>query len=46
MVNQIAQQTQDLTNGIGILAAKLRLLSLLVVVTAVLAIVAIGVAAL
>jgi len=46
VVNQIAQQTQDLTNGIGILAAKLRLLSLLVVVTTVLAIVAIGIAAL
>ena len=46
VVNQIAQQTQDLTNGIEILAAKLRLVSLLVIATAVLAIVAIGVAAL
>ena len=46
VVNQIAQQTQDLTNGIEILAAKLRLVLLLVIATAVLAIVAIGVAAL
>lgn len=46
VVNQIAEQIRDLTNGIEILAAKLRLLSVLVVVTAVLAIVAVGIAAL
>lgn len=46
VVNQIAVQTQDLTNGLGILAAKVRVLSLLVVLTLVLAIVAIGIAAL
>ena len=46
VVNQIAEQTRDLTNGIGILAAKVRLLLALLVVTAVLAIVAIGIAAL
>ena len=45
VVNQIAEQTRDLTNGIGILAAKVRLLSLLLVVTMVLALVAIGIAA-
>ena len=46
VVNQIAEQTRDLTNGLGILAAKVRLLSLLLVVTATLAIIAIGIAAL
>jgi hypothetical protein len=46
VVNQIAEQTRDLTNGIGILAAKVRLLSLLLVLTTVLAIIAIGIAAL
>jgi uncharacterized protein (DUF3084 family) len=46
VVNQIAEQTRDLTNGIGILAAKVRLLSVLLVVTAGLAIIAIGIAAL
>ena len=46
VVNQIAEQTRDLTTGIEILAAKLRLLSLLLVVTAALAIIAIGIAAL
>lgn len=44
VVNQIAEQTQELTNGIRILAAKVRLLSLLLVVTAALAIIAIGIA--
>ena len=43
VVNQIAEQTRDLTNGLGILAAKVRVLSLLVVVTAALAIIAIGI---
>lgn len=46
VVNQIAEQTRDLTNGMSILAAKVRLLSVLLVVTAVLAIIAIGIAAL
>ncbi len=46
VVNQIAEQTRDLTNGLGILAAKVRLLSLLLVVTTALAIIAIGIAAL
>ena len=46
VVNQIAEQTRDLTTGIGILAAKVRLLSALLVVTTVLAIIAIGIAAL
>ena len=46
VVNQIAEQTRDLTTGIGILAAKVRLLTVLLVVTAVLAIIAIGIAAL
>jgi len=46
VVNQIAQQTQDLTAGISILAAKVRLLSVLLILTAVLAIIAIGIAAL
>ncbi len=46
VVNQIAEQTRDLTNGISILAAKVRLLSVLLVVTAALAIIAIGIAAL
>jgi len=46
VVNQIAEQTRDLTTGIGILAAKVRLLSVLLVVTAALAIIAIGIAAL
>ena len=46
MVNQIAEQTRDLTDGMGILAAKVRLLSVLLVVTAILAVIAIGVAAL
>ncbi len=45
VVNQIAEQTQDLTNGISVLAAKVRLLSVLLVVTTVLAIIAIGIAA-
>lgn len=45
VVNQIAEQTRDLTNGLGILAAKVRVLSLLVMLTAALAIVAIGIAA-
>ena len=45
VVNQIAEQTRDLTEGIEILAAKVRLLSLLLVATAVLAVIAIGVAA-
>jgi chromosome segregation ATPase len=45
VVNQIAEQTRDLTNGISILAAKVRLLSVLLVLTAALAIVAIGIAA-
>jgi hypothetical protein len=42
VVNQIAEQTRDLTNGLGILAAKVRVLSLLLVVTAALAIIAVG----
>ena len=46
VVNQIAEQTQDLTAGISILAAKVRLLSVLLILTAVLAIIAIGIAAL
>ena len=46
VVNQIARQTQDLTTGLGILAAKVRVLSMLLVATAVLAIIAIGIAAL
>ena len=46
VVNQIAEQTRDLTTGIGILAAKLRLLSVLLVVIAAVAIIAIGIAAL
>jgi hypothetical protein len=46
VVNQIAEQTRDLTNGIGILAAKVRVLSVMLVVTTVLAIIAIGIAAL
>jgi hypothetical protein len=45
VVNQIAEQTRDLTSGIGILAAKVRLLSVLLVATAVLALIAIGIAA-
>jgi hypothetical protein len=45
VVNQIAEQTRDLTNGISILAAKVRLLSVLLVLTAALAVVAIGIAA-
>ena len=45
VMNQIAEQTRDLTTGIGILAAKVRLLAVLLVVTTVLAIVAIGIAA-
>ena len=45
VVNQIAQQTRDLTDGIEILAAKVRLLSLLLVATAVLAVIAVGIAA-
>lgn len=45
VVNQIAEQTRDLTTGIGILAAKVRLLALLLVVTAVLAVIGIGIAA-
>jgi len=45
VVNQIAEQTRDLTEGIEILAAKVRLLSLLLVVTAVLAVIAVGIAA-
>ena len=45
VMNQIAEQTRDLTTGIGILAAQVRLLSVLLVVTTVLAIVAIGIAA-
>jgi hypothetical protein len=44
VVNQIAEQTRDLTNVLPALAAKVRLLSVLLVVTAVLAIVAIGIA--
>ncbi len=43
VVNQIAEQTRDLTNGLGILAAKVRVLSLALVVTAALAIIAIGI---
>lgn len=46
VVNQIAEQTQDLTAGISILAAKVRLLSVLLILTAVLAIIAVGIAAL
>lgn len=45
VVNQIAEQTRDLTNGMGILAAKVRLLLVLLVATAVLALIAIGIAA-
>lgn len=45
VVNQIAEQTRDLTSGIEILAAKVRLLSLLLVLTVVLVLVAIGIAA-
>lgn len=45
VVNQIAEQTKDLTDGIEILAAKVRLLSLLLIATAALAIIAVGVAA-
>jgi hypothetical protein len=44
VVNQIAEQTRDLTNGLGILAAKVRLLSVLLVLTVLLSIVAIGIA--
>ena len=46
VVNQIAEQTRDLTTGIEILAAKVRVLSVLLVVTGALAIIAIGIAAL
>ena len=46
VVNQIAEQTRDMTNGISNLAAKVRLLSVLLVVTVALAIIAIGMAAL
>lgn len=45
VVNQIAEQTRDLTDGIEILAAKVRLLSLLLIATAVLALIAVGIAA-
>lgn len=45
VVNQIAEQTRDLTTVIGILAAKVRMLSILLVVTAALAVIAIGIAA-
>jgi ElaB/YqjD/DUF883 family membrane-anchored ribosome-binding protein len=45
VVNQIAEQTRDLTTGIGILAAKVRLLTVLLVITVLLAIIAIGIAA-
>lgn len=45
VVNQIAEQTRDLTSGIEILAAKVRLLSLLLIATAVLALIAVGIAA-
>jgi transcription termination factor NusB len=46
VVNQIAEQTRDLTDGMSTLAAKVRLLSVLLVATAILAIIAIGIAAL
>jgi len=46
VVNQIAEQTRDLTNGLGILAAKVRFLSVLLVATVALAVIAIGIAAL
>lgn len=43
VVNQIAEQTRDLTTGLGILAAKVRVLSLLLVFTVALAIIAIAI---
>ncbi len=43
VVNQIAEQTRDLTTGIEILAAKVRLLSRLLFVIVALAIIAIAV---
>lgn len=45
VVNQIAEQTRDLTNGMGILAAKVRVLLVLLVATVALALIAIGIAA-
>ena len=44
VVNQIAEQTRDLTSGIGILAAKVRLLTMLLIAAVVLALLAIGIA--
>jgi chromosome segregation ATPase len=44
VVNQIAEQTRDLTSGIEILAAKVRLLSMLLIAIVVLAVIAIGIA--
>jgi len=45
VVNQIAEQTRDLTNGMGILAAKVRLLLVLLIATVALAVIAIGISA-
>ena len=45
VVNQIAEQSRDLTNGMGILAAKVRVLLVLLVATVALALIAIGIAA-
>lgn len=43
VVNQLAQQTQDLTNGIQVLAAKIRLLTILFGATLILAAVAVAI---
>lgn len=46
VVNQIAEQTQELTNVLRAVAAKVKLLQILLVATAVIAIVAVGIASL
>jgi hypothetical protein len=44
VVNQIAEQTQDIANGMEVLAAKIRLLTFVLGATSVVAIVAIAIA--
>ncbi len=44
VVNQIAQQTQDISIGMEVLAAKIRLLTILFGATLIVAVIAIGVA--
>ncbi len=44
VVNQLAQQTQDLTNGMEVLAAKIRLLTVLFGATLIIAMIAFGAA--